>query len=153
MEQRSCAGYIITQSIKVKDTEFVLGEHPKTGMYVTWQCKTVTTTFGGITVRITTQLSKTFVKDLPRKWTIWHPLVLSLRCHPEKQEIGGMNDDADTRMLPLGRSPELQDPLPRCILCQHCQPCRCYGSRKHSKRNPFHSSEKALFSGCRILLF
>ena len=39
MEQRSCAGYIITQSIKVKDTEFVLGEHPKTGMYVTWQCK------------------------------------------------------------------------------------------------------------------
>lgn len=39
MEQRSCAGYIITQSIKVKDTEFVLGEHPKTGMCVTWQCK------------------------------------------------------------------------------------------------------------------
>ena len=39
MEQRSCAGYVITQSIKVKDTEFVLGEHLKTGMCVTWQCK------------------------------------------------------------------------------------------------------------------
>ena len=39
MEQRSCAGYVITQSIKVKDTEFVLGEHPKTRMCVTWQCK------------------------------------------------------------------------------------------------------------------
>ena len=39
MEQRSCAGYVITQNIKVKDTEFVLGETPKTGMCVTWQCK------------------------------------------------------------------------------------------------------------------
>lgn len=39
MEQRVCAGYVITQSIKVKDTEFVLGEHPTTGMYATWQCK------------------------------------------------------------------------------------------------------------------
>ena len=39
MEQRECAGYIITQSIKVKDTEFVLGEHPKKDMYVTWRCK------------------------------------------------------------------------------------------------------------------
>ena len=100
-----------------------------------------------------TQLSKTFVKDLPRKWTIWHPLVLSLRCHPEKKEIGGMNDDADTRTLPLGRSPELQDSLSRCILRQHRQSWRYYGSRKHSKGNPFHSGEKALFSGCRFLLF
>ena len=39
MEQRECAGYIITQSIKVKDSEFVLGEHPKKDMYVTWRCK------------------------------------------------------------------------------------------------------------------
>ena len=39
MEQRICAGYVITQSIQVKDTEFVLGEHPKTGMCATWQCK------------------------------------------------------------------------------------------------------------------
>ena len=39
MEQRECAGYIITQSIKVKDSEFVLGEHPKKNMYVTWRCK------------------------------------------------------------------------------------------------------------------
>lgn len=39
MEQRICAGYIITQSIKVKDSEFVLGEHPKKDMYVTWRCK------------------------------------------------------------------------------------------------------------------
>lgn len=29
MNQRECAGYIITQSIRVKDAEFVLGEHPK----------------------------------------------------------------------------------------------------------------------------
>ena len=39
MEQRECAGYIITQSIKVKDSEFVLGEHSKKDMYVTWRCK------------------------------------------------------------------------------------------------------------------
>lgn len=39
MEVRICAGYVITQSIKVKNIEFVLGEHPKTGMYATWQCK------------------------------------------------------------------------------------------------------------------
>ena len=39
MEQRECAGYIITQSIRVKDSEFVLGEHPKKDMYVTWRCK------------------------------------------------------------------------------------------------------------------
>ena len=39
MEQRECAGYIITQSIRVKDEEFVLGEHPKKDMYVTWRCK------------------------------------------------------------------------------------------------------------------
>lgn len=39
MEQRECAGYIITQSIKVKDSEFVLGEHPKKDMYVIWRCK------------------------------------------------------------------------------------------------------------------
>lgn len=36
MDQRECAGYIITQSIRVKDVEFVLGEHPKKDMYVTW---------------------------------------------------------------------------------------------------------------------
>ena len=39
MDQRECAGYIITQSIMVKDSEFVLGEHPKKDMYVTWRCK------------------------------------------------------------------------------------------------------------------
>lgn len=39
MEKRINAGYIITQSIQVKDSEFVLGQHPKTGMCVTWQCK------------------------------------------------------------------------------------------------------------------
>lgn len=39
MNQRECAGYIITQSIRVKDAEFVLGEHPKKDMYVTWRCK------------------------------------------------------------------------------------------------------------------
>ena len=39
MEQRECAGYIITQSIRVKDAEFVLGEHSKKDMYVTWRCK------------------------------------------------------------------------------------------------------------------
>jgi molybdopterin-guanine dinucleotide biosynthesis protein A len=39
MEQGECAGYIITQSIKVKDSEFVLGEHPKKDMYVIWRCK------------------------------------------------------------------------------------------------------------------
>ena len=39
MEQRECAGYIITQSIKGKESEFVLGEHPKKDMYVTWRCK------------------------------------------------------------------------------------------------------------------
>lgn len=39
MEQRICAGYVITQSIRVKDTEFVMGEHPKTGMCATWQCR------------------------------------------------------------------------------------------------------------------
>ena len=39
MEQRECARYIITQRIKVKDSEFVLGEHPQKDMYVTWRCK------------------------------------------------------------------------------------------------------------------
>ena len=39
MEQRNCVGYIITQSIHVADTEFVLGEHPETGICATWQCK------------------------------------------------------------------------------------------------------------------
>ena len=47
MEQRECAGYIITQSIKVKDSEFVLGEHPKKDMYVTWRCKDGDYYFGG----------------------------------------------------------------------------------------------------------
>ena len=39
MEQRECAGYIITQSIKVNDSELVLGEHPQKDMYVTRRCK------------------------------------------------------------------------------------------------------------------
>jgi hypothetical protein len=39
MEQRSCVGYVITQSVKVNNAEFVLGEHPITGMCATWQCK------------------------------------------------------------------------------------------------------------------
>ncbi|MBO7252610.1 MAG: hypothetical protein J6V25_08275 [Oscillospiraceae bacterium] len=39
MKQRINAGYIITQSIQVKDSEFVLGQHSKSGMYVTWLCK------------------------------------------------------------------------------------------------------------------
>lgn len=47
MEQRICAGYVITQSIKVKETEFVLGEHPKTGMCATWQCKNSDNYFWG----------------------------------------------------------------------------------------------------------
>ena len=46
MEQRICAGYVITQSIQVKDTEFVLGEHPKTGMCATWQCKNTNCGYG-----------------------------------------------------------------------------------------------------------
>lgn len=39
MAQRNHQGYIITQSIKVKDSEFVLGHHQYNGMYVTWLCK------------------------------------------------------------------------------------------------------------------
>lgn len=39
MEQRKCAGYIITQSILVKDSEFVLGEHPQGDRFATWCCK------------------------------------------------------------------------------------------------------------------
>lgn len=49
MDQRECAGYIITQSIRVKDVEFVLGEHPKKDMYVTWRCKDGDNYSGGIT--------------------------------------------------------------------------------------------------------
>lgn len=47
MEQRENAGYIITESIKVKNTEFVLGEQPETGMFVTWQCKNGTDYYWG----------------------------------------------------------------------------------------------------------
>ena len=153
MEQRSCAGYVITQSIKVKDTEFVLEEHPKTGMCVTWQCKNGDNYFWGHYCPNKYDALPTFAREQHKKWIIWHPLVLSLRCHPEKQEIGGMNDDADTRILPLGRSPELQDSLSRCVLRQYRQSWRCYGSRKHCKRCSICRSQKALFSGCWILLF
>ena len=47
MAQRSNAGYVITQSIHVKDSEFVLGEHPESGMYVTWLCKNGSDYFWG----------------------------------------------------------------------------------------------------------
>lgn len=47
MEQRKNAEYTITESIKVKNTEFVLGEQPETGMFVTWQCKNGTDYYWG----------------------------------------------------------------------------------------------------------
>lgn len=47
MEQRENAGYIITESIMVKNTEFVLGEEPKTGMCVTWECRNGTDYYWG----------------------------------------------------------------------------------------------------------
>lgn len=40
MNKRTNAGYVITDSIKIGDTEVVLGEHPKAATpYVTWLCK------------------------------------------------------------------------------------------------------------------
>lgn len=47
MDKRENAGYIITDSITIKDTEFVFGEQPDTGMYVTWQCKNGTDYYWG----------------------------------------------------------------------------------------------------------
>ena len=39
MSERQNAGYIITDTIHIGDTEFVLGEHPKAAApYVTWEC-------------------------------------------------------------------------------------------------------------------
>ncbi|MBQ4545754.1 MAG: hypothetical protein IJA17_01170 [Oscillospiraceae bacterium] len=39
MNKRQNAGYIITDTIHIGDTEFVLGEHPKAAApYVTWEC-------------------------------------------------------------------------------------------------------------------
>ena len=40
MEQRTNIDYIITDSIRVGETEFVLGEHRKDpNRFVTWECK------------------------------------------------------------------------------------------------------------------
>ncbi|MCQ4638622.1 hypothetical protein NE619_17980 [Anaerovorax odorimutans] len=40
MEQRTNAGYLITNAIQVGAYEFVLGEHMETpGLFVTWKCK------------------------------------------------------------------------------------------------------------------
>lgn len=48
MEKRTNAGYVITDSIKIGDTEVVLGEHPKTAApYVTWLCKNENNYFWG----------------------------------------------------------------------------------------------------------
>ena len=47
MEQRENAGYIITQTIMIKDTEFVFGEHPTSGMFVTWKCNNGTDYYWG----------------------------------------------------------------------------------------------------------
>ena len=85
MEQRICAGYVITQSIQVKDTEFVLGEHPKTGMCATWQCKNGDNYFWGH--YCTNKYDA--VKEHPRKWTIWHPSEPFHPWHPEKKKTGG----------------------------------------------------------------
>ena len=39
MNERQNAGYIITDTIHIRDTEFVLGEHPNAAApYVTWEC-------------------------------------------------------------------------------------------------------------------
>lgn len=39
MNERQNAGYIITDTIHIGDTEFVLGEHPEAAApYVTWEC-------------------------------------------------------------------------------------------------------------------
>lgn len=47
MSERINEGYVITQSITVKDSEFVLGEHRASGMYVTWACKNGTDYYWG----------------------------------------------------------------------------------------------------------
>lgn len=47
MSERVNEGYVITQSIAVKNTEFVLGEHLSSGMYVTWVCKNGTDYYWG----------------------------------------------------------------------------------------------------------
>lgn len=48
MNKRTNAGYIIIDSIKIGDTEVVLGEHTKAAAtYVTWLCKNENTYFWG----------------------------------------------------------------------------------------------------------
>ena len=48
-EQRTNAGYVITDSIQIGSAEFVIGEkETRFGtMYVTWQCKNGNNYFGG----------------------------------------------------------------------------------------------------------
>ena len=48
MNKRINAGYVITDSIKIGDTEVVLGEHSKAAApYVTWLCKNENNYFWG----------------------------------------------------------------------------------------------------------
>ena len=48
MEQRMNIDYIITDSIRVGETEFVLGEHRKDpNRFVTWECKNGTDYYWG----------------------------------------------------------------------------------------------------------
>lgn len=48
MEQRQNTGYVITDSIHVGTTEFVIGYHPKApSPYVTWQCASGNNYFWG----------------------------------------------------------------------------------------------------------
>ena len=48
MDKRTNAGYVITDSIKIGDTEIVLGEHSKAAApYVTWLCKNENNYFWG----------------------------------------------------------------------------------------------------------
>lgn len=64
MEWRKNAGYIITNSITIGDSEIVFGVHEKTpNSFVTWECSEKTIIIGDITFQISLKSKRISLKE------------------------------------------------------------------------------------------
>lgn len=129
MSQRTNAGYIITDSVHVGDTEFVLGvsQHIPND-FVTWRCSNGNYYWGNYHSNLFSAQ-----KDLVER---------AAERVAEIQDVLDAKKEMEPGYSPLGESSELPHPLRRRFLCRHGKPWRYYGASNCCRRYAFRCRDK-----------
>ena len=142
MDYRENAGYVITDSCHVGESEFVLGVHlTAPQQFVTWKCKDRTDYYWGH------YFSSLFdaQKDLVARAHEEVQYLEQRGIDPNKMEL----EPADS---PLGRNPDLPHPLPRRLFRQHRRPWRGYGQPGACGQGALQGGQDLRLYGARLPL-